>query len=160
MTPSDHLVEFVKGWEQFKPGASADVISHAGVRDVGYGHVLRPGEDFTGLTLAEADALLHEDLGVIAKGVSTLVRVSLAQNQFDALCSFAFNVGLDIDADTTAEGLGDSTLLKYVNSAQFDKVALEFPVWNKSGGVFRWGLAKRRLAEQMMFVRSIYDWRP
>jgi len=159
MNFSDRLLDFVMGWEQFKSVASGDPLV-PGVRDIGFGHVIRTGENLTRLTRPEAELLLRDDLERVADGVTLLVQVPLAQHQFDALCSFAFNVGLDIDEDTKAEGLGDSTLLRYINGAQHARAALEFPVWNRAGGKFVWGLAKRRVSEQMIFTRADYSWRP
>lgn len=159
MTYTDRLVEFCKGWESFKPVASGDPLV-PGVRDIGYGHVLHASEDYGRISLQEGEQLLREDLDQVAAGVSMLVNVSVAQHQFDALCSFALNVGTDIDDDNKAEGLGDSTLLKRVNACLYDAAAVQFLLWHKAGGQRRWGLAKRRFAEVMMFSHSDYSWRP
>src|SRR5215471_15898612 len=61
---------------------------------IGYGHTLsaRQGAE---VSEADAEALLIFDLMAVAKGVDELVFSELNPNQFDALCAFAFSIGLD-----------------------------------------------------------------
>lgn len=125
-------------------------ICSAGKRTIYYGHVILPGEKFNN-TKEEAEAVLTRDLAKFEAGVSKLVKVPLTQNQFDALVSFAFNVGLDDDLDTKAEGLGDSTLLKKVNAKDFEGAALEFSKWVYAAGQPLIGLKRRRAAEAALF---------
>jgi lysozyme len=73
------------------------------------------------------------------------------QGQFDALVSFAYNVGEDIDDDDIAEGLGDSTLLKKHNAGDYVGAAMEFPKWNKSKGKVLAGLSRRRAEEAELY---------
>lgn len=128
-----------------------------GVLTIGWGHTgpdVYPGQIITeqkALQILEADALLRE------RGVSRLVRVDLSQFEFDALVSFAFNLGLDIDDDAKAEGLGDSTLLRKLNAGDRAGAAAEFPKWNKDNGLIVAGLVRRRKAEQALFLGL--DWR-
>lgn len=89
------------------------------------------------------------------KGVNDLVKVPLNQNQFDALVSFAYNVGLDIDDDAIAEGLGDSTLLKLLNKGDYAGAANEFPKWCKDNGKVVAGLVRRRKEEQELFLKTV-----
>ena len=87
-----------------------------------------------------------------AKDVDKLVISDVNQNQFDALVSFAYNVGSDIDTDTIAEGLGDSTLLKKVNKNPDDpSIRNEFLKWNKAGGKIITGLTRRRNEEASIY---------
>lgn len=86
------------------------------------------------------------DVNYLTKGVQ------LTQNQFDALVSFAYNVGSDIDLDTIAEGLGDSTLLKMVlSNPENPDISKEFLKWNKAGGKVLAGLTRRRKAEAHLY---------
>lgn len=64
---------------------------------------------------------------------------------------FAFNVGSDIDADTIAEGLGDSTLLKKLNAGDYSGAANEFTKWCRNDGKKMLGLYRRRMAEKLLF---------
>ena len=87
-----------------------------------------------------------------AKDVDKSVISDVNQNQFDALVSFAYNVGSDIDTDTIAEGLGDSTLLKKVNKNPDDpSIRNEFLKWNKAGGKIITGLTRRRNEEASIY---------
>lgn len=104
------------------------------------------------ITQDEADARFARRLvREFEPGVMKMVKVPLTQGQFDALVCFAYNVGLDDDADTLAEGLGDSTLLRKVNAGDFAGAADEFPKWNKNDGKVMLGLRRRRAAERALF---------
>ena len=84
--------------------------------------------------------------------MNKLLKVKLNDDQLSALVSFAYNVGLDIDADFIAEGLGDSTLLKKVNANPNDpSIEKEFLKWTKSGGKILRGLVLRRQEEANLY---------
>lgn len=103
-------------------------------------------------TKAKADRLWARDLVVTEHGVNLLIgNAPTTQNQFDALVSFAYNVGLDIDDDTLAEGLGDSKLLKYHLAGQFDIAASAFASWKYNDGKVMNGLIRRRAAESALY---------
>ena len=126
----------------------------AGVWTIGYGH--------TGSTLGQSspkgmtitdeqiDILLKEDMKRFEKAVLRSVAVALTQNQFDALVSFAFNVG--------AGALATSTLLKKLNAGDYAGAAEQFLVWNKATNpqtkkkVALAGLTRRRQAERHLFL--------
>ena len=76
--------------------------------------------------------------------VSNLVKVKLTQGQFDALVSFAYNLG--------ARALSTSTLLQKLNAGDYTGAADEFPRWNKAGGKVLPGLTWRREAERALFL--------
>ena len=79
--------------------------------------------------------------------------IQLQQHQFDALVSFAYNVGSDIDDDKMAEGLGDSTLLRLIiENTEHPGIAGEFMKWNKSGKKVLPGLTRRRKAEAHLYT--------
>lgn len=123
---------------------------------IGWGHT---GADvFQGIqwTQKYADEMLLIDLKTFIAGVNNLLRVSVKQCEFDALVSFAYNCGLDIDDDTKAEGLGDSTLLKKVNANDMAGAALEFGKWISKGTAVEKGLRRRREAERLLFTGG--DW--
>jgi len=118
---------------------------------IGWGHT--GPEVHKGLvwTQQQADAQFLVDVAKFERGVERLVTVPLTQGQFDALVLFAFNVGLDIDDDKIAEGLGDSTLLRKLNAGDYEGAALEFRKWNKNDGKVMRGLTRRRAAEECLF---------
>jgi len=64
-------------------------------------------------------------------------------HQFDALVSFAYNVGIG--------NLKSSTLLRKLNAGDYDGAALEFHRWKRSNGRVLPGLVRRRAAEALLF---------
>lgn len=124
---------------------------------IGWGHT--GPEVVPGLVWTQemADAAFRNDLSRFERDVDSLLDVPVSQGQFDALVSFAYNVGSDIDADDVAEGLGDSTLLKKLNRGDYEGASLEFPKWCRAGGREMLGLKRRRWAEQALFLGE--DWR-
>ena len=78
------------------------------------------------------------------KGVDSFTRDDISQGQFDALVSFAYNVGLN--------ALRNSTLIKKVNKNPSDpSIAKEFLKWNKVNGKALQGLTRRREAEAKLY---------
>ena len=134
----------------------------AGHCSVGWGHLVHKGpcdgsaseQTFiNGITEEGAQLLLAGDVCYKAEiFVRQLVKVPLTQNQYDALVSFVYNVGPDIDADTIPEGLGDSTLLKKLNAGDYAGAADEFLHWNHANGKVLAGLTRRREAERALFL--------
>jgi len=117
-----------------------------GVWTIGYGHT---GDDvYPGLTISQtqAEELLREDVEKFESYVEDAVEVEIDDNQFSALVCFCFNVG------PGTEGFGGSTLLKLLNSGDYQGAADQFPVWNKVNGEPWQGLTRRRLAEQALFL--------
>ena len=117
----------------------------AGVWTIGFGHTANVKE-FDTCTIEQADALLFEDCFEAEEAVKQLVKVPINQNQFDALVSFTFNLGVT--------RLEKSTLLRKLNTGDYIGCALEFPRWNKAGGKILPGLVKRRLEEQTLFTEG------
>lgn len=118
----------------------------AGVWTVGYGHTGPDVLPNMTITQSEANDLLAADLLRFEAGVAKLVTVSLNDNQFSALVSFAFNVGL--------KALEKSTLLRHLNAGRPAMAAREFLRWNKAGGVELEGLKRRRQAEMELFLKT------
>ena len=99
-------------------------------------------------TQEQADARFLSDLAKFEDGVTRLIGASpTTQGQFDALCSLAYNIGLDEDADTIAEGLGDSSLLRKHKAGDFEGAADAFSRWRFNDGREMKGLVRRRAAE-------------
>lgn len=114
-----------------------------GVWTIGYGHT---GNVKVGQVISkeEADRLLSQDLVKFESGVEKNVKVALTQNQFDALVSFCYNLGVG--------SLQKSTLLKKLNAGDYKGAAEEFLKWNKAGGKVITGLVRRREAEKRLFL--------
>lgn len=121
----------------------------AGVWTIGYGHTglqHKDGTVFKGrkITPAQADELLSYDLHQFEARIAALVKVALAQHEFDALVSFDFNTG----------ALHRSTLLKKLNAGDRAGAANEFLKWTRGGGRVLRGLERRRRVERLMFLNQ------
>ncbi|WP_232476152.1 lysozyme [Flavisphingomonas formosensis] len=104
-------------------------------------------------TEARADARFLADLAKVEIGVNMLLGgAPTTQGQYDALVSFAYNCGLDIDDDTIAEGLGDSTLLKKHLASDYAGAKAQFALWNKNDDKVLAGLVRRRAAEAALYA--------
>ena len=101
-----------------------------------------------------ADQRFAEHLEQFERDVMSLLKVTPTQGQFDALVSFAYNCGSDIDADTKAEGLGDSTLLKKFNAGDLAGTEAEWMKWVSPGSNVENGLRRRRKAELVELFRT------
>lgn len=114
---------------------------------IGYGHYGPDVKQNMKITQAQADAYLKSDVARFEKAVNENVKVSLNQNQFDALVSFTYNCG---------EGaLQRSTLLELLNQGKYKEAANQFDLWNKSGGKVLAGLVKRRAKEKELFLKDL-----
>ena len=88
------------------------------------------------------NTLFERDLNEFADGVRARVG-KVTQNQFDALVSFAYNLGLG--------NLSKSTLLKKHLAGDYEGAAREFRKWNRAGGIVLRGLTRRREAEAALY---------
>ena len=97
------------------------------------------------LTMGEVDAILAQDLGRFERGVARLCPGSVgSQWQFDALVSFAFNVGLG--------NLQRSSIRMRYNRGDIEGAADAFLMWTKAAGKVLPGLVKRRNDERALFL--------
>ena len=115
----------------------------AGVWTVGYGHTRADVTPRRTISEVEADALLRADLERFERAVAKHTAGHATQDQFDALVSFAFNLG--------GEALKTSTLLRKHNEGDYAGAAAQFARWNRAGGRVLAGLTRRRLAEAKLY---------
>lgn len=140
MKISERGLEFIKQHEGCKLEAYQDSV---GIWTIGYGHIVGVKQDDT-CTQEQAEAWLMEDVASISeKCINWMVKVPLTQPEFDALCSFTFNLG--------CSALRNSTLLKKLNQSDYDGASLEFHKWDHAGGKQIAGLTKRRADEAALF---------
>lgn len=139
---SETGLALIKQWEGLRLRAYR---CPAGVWTIGYGHTgnVRAGME---ITEEDADALLVSDLATFERAVAQAVKVPLTQHQFDALVSFAFNVGV--------EAFRKSTLLRKLNALDYAAVPGELAKWVYAGGRKLDGLVSRRAAEAGLWVRG------
>ncbi len=141
---TDEGLALIKRFEGF---ASEIYICPGGWPTIGYGHVVRDGEQVRfadGIDEATAKELLRRDVESAERAVPRLIRVPLEDGQFDALSSFAFNLG--------AGALQRSTLRRKVNREEHDAVPVEFRRWVWAGGRKLKGLVRRREAEAEFYA--------
>jgi lysozyme len=123
----------------------------AGVPTIGYGNTqyengvkVRMGDR---ITKERAETLFRILADRFASDVLKLVKSKVNQNQFNALVSFAYNVGIG--------NLRNSTLLKKVNADPNDEtIEFEFLKWVNAGGKRVQGLVNRRVAESKMYFKK------
>lgn len=148
--PSKRCKDFIKLKEQCR--LKAYLPTPHDVPTIGWGATGRDIKLGMVWTQAQADDRFERDIAMFAAGVDHLLGQTLTtQGQFDALTSFAYNVGLDDDADKIAEGLGDSTLMLMHRTRRYEEAADQFARWNKQKGKVLRGLTIRRAEEAAMY---------
>ena len=136
--------------EQFEGFSAKPYICPSGWLTIGYGHVIREHEKDAlaeGISEAQAEALLKQDISYSERAVSRLIEVGLSQGRFDALVSFTFNLG--------AGALQRSTLRRKINRQLHLDVPQELMKWVWGGGRKLPGLVRRRIAESHIYSKSI-----
>lgn len=137
MKATDNCIQLIKRFEGLYLKA---YVCPAGVLTIGYGHTrgVKPGEEINEM---QAEIYLREDVEACEIQLNYLT-LPINQHQFDALCSFIFNLGIG--------NFMQSTLLKKLKAG--DKTAAdEILRWDKSGGKVLPGLTARRKAEYDLF---------
>jgi lysozyme len=148
--------ELIGGFEGFRGRLYDDPV---GLATIGYGHLVahkrvaqltsaerKPWAK--GLTRKQGLALLRKDAKRFEDAVNRAVLVNLSQPQFDALVSFAFNIGTD--------AFRKSTLVKLLNAGHRTKAADQLLRWNRAGGRELAGLTARRRRERKLFLTGMY----
>jgi GH24 family phage-related lysozyme (muramidase) len=152
MTPSSACLSLVKQFEgcaekqqdgRFTaypdPGSGGDPWT------IGWGTTgtdVKPGVIWT---QQQCDDRLGVDIGSFAGKVSAVIGgANTSQHQFDAMVSFAYNVGIG--------NLSSSTLLRKHKAGDFAGAAAEFGRWNKAAGKVMNGLTRRRAAEAALYA--------
>ena len=124
-------------------------LCKAKVATIGWGNVFYPsGIKVTmqdkPISLATASWMFRTIADRFAVDVDKLIKANINQNQFNAIASLAYNIGIG--------GLAKSTLLKKVNINPSDPTIVnEFAKWNKVGGKVVNGLTKRRAIEAKLY---------
>jgi lysozyme len=139
-------LELIKSFEGLK---LKPYLCPAGIATLGFGNTYYPDGTKVKLTDAaitkeKAEELLKHLVVSYEKAVDSFCRDDISQNQFDALVSFAYNVGVG--------NLQKSTLIKKVNANPQDPtIRAEFMKWNKAAGRVLTGLTRRRTAEANLY---------
>lgn len=139
MNISNAGLDLIKSFEGLRLQA---YLCPAGVPTIGYGSTGAHVKMGMTITANEADELLRQDVSRFERGVFKLTG-PISQHRFDALVSFAFNLGIS--------ALAGSTLLKMHKAGNHEAAAGQFGRWNKAGGKVLAGLTRRRAAEATLY---------
>ncbi len=146
---SSEGLALIKQWEGLRLEAYKDSVE---VWTIGYGHTSTAGKPFVHkgmiITEKEAEEVLLQDLRQFENAIEKNVTVSLTDEQFAALVSFCYNVGI--------VAFCKSTLLKKLNNSEYEAVPSELQKWTKSGGKRLHGLVHRRAAEAGLWAKGAY----
>ncbi|MFX4209276.1 lysozyme [Aliarcobacter butzleri] len=148
MKISNKGLELIKEFEGFSANA---YLCPAKIPTIGYGNTfwedgrkVKIGEQISKAKALELlEFLANKDF---ADKIFTLLKVEVNQNQFDAMVSLTYNIGIG--------NFIKSTLLKKVNAKDFIGASDEFLKWDKSGGKQLLGLTRRRQREKELFLRG------
>lgn len=138
-------IELIKRFEGLKLNA---YLCPAGIATIGYGSTYYPNGTRVKMgdtcTQVQAEFWLLKIVGSFALHVQKGLTKPVNENQFGAMVSLAYNVGI--------ANFYRSTLLKKVNANPNDEsIGAEFLRWNKAGGKVLAGLTKRRQAEKELY---------
>ena len=147
MKTSKAGVAFILGYEKLRLKEYDDATGKPwapekseGYKTIGYGHLVRKGEDFSkGITVKQAVEMFTTDLGETEDYVNHGITVPLSKGRFDVLISWVFNIG--------PTKFRRSTLRRLLNAGDYDAPVRELPKWRKSKGKVMTGLVNRRAAE-------------
>ena len=142
--PAELAVDFVKRWEGFRACAYR---CPAGVLTIGYGHTgdVKEGDV---ITYHEADELLLKDLQSTADRLAPHIKVPVTKEQFIALTSLAFNLGVQGVVRKCPR------LMSALNRGDWSACADEFGDVVRAGGKVLPGLVRRRAAEAELMRRG------
>ncbi len=127
-------LEFIAEQEGCKLQVYKDIV---GLPTVGIGHLIKPGEDFSGgITQEQAYSLLASDVTKVDE-VLTRIAPNLTENQHSALASFGFNLGVGSLRMLLAHGI--------------DQIPVQILRWDKAGGKEVPALLARRKRELALF---------
>lgn len=145
MSVSNKGVDLICEFEGKRLAAYDDGV---GVWTIGFGTIKYPGGNRVkkgdACTLEQAKEYMRHDLIEFEHTVNSSVKVPLNQNQFDALVSLAYNIG--------SNAFKSSTLVKKLNTGDYQGAADQFNVWINAGGKRMQGLVNRRDREKLLFL--------
>jgi len=139
--PVELAADFIEQWEGFRETA---YLCPAGVLTIGFGHTGSDVKEGQVVTYKEAYNMLLEDLKRYASGLAAWVNVKVTEDQYIALLSLAFNVGVG--------AVAKSTLLRLLNAGDIEAAGDEFLKWTYAAGRELPGLVRRRREERKLFL--------
>ncbi len=150
MKPSNSAVEHIKYFEQLRLGAYMPTPNDRWT--IGYGNTFyedgQPVREMDKISEDRANELFQNILEKFSSKVKNLVTSEITINQFDALVSFAYNVGIG--------AFRNSTLLRQVNKDpdNYYEITKQFMRWNKQNRKILQGLVRRRISEANIYCNG------
>lgn len=159
-------IDLIKAFEGLLDGDPSTTnldpyVDPIGILTIGWGHAIVFGKkmlknnslDLTmakriypnGITMQQAENLLRQDIENHVNGIRNMIKVPLNDNQFSAVASLAFNIGVN--------NFRKSSVLLNINKRDFQKAADAFRSWNKAGKKVLKGLVRRREEERRLFLK-------
>lgn len=139
-------IDLISQFEGLRLNAYDDGV---GVWTIGWGTTVYPNgvkvKKGDKITLDQAKQYKSHDLAKFEKAVNDVVKVPLNQNQFNALVSLAYNIGVS--------AFTNSTLVKRLNEGNYKAAADQFLVWVNAGSKRMQGLVNRRNKEREVFLK-------
>lgn len=148
MKISQKGIDLIKRFEGFR---SKPYKCPAGVWTIGYGTTRGVTASTPEVSEAEAEALLRKDVAGFETQLAGFLPTTLKQNQYDAIVSFVYNLGVP--------AFKNSTLFRIIATFPNDKkrIKAEFGRWVHAGGKRLDGLVKRRAAEAELYCEGDYE---
>jgi lysozyme len=147
---SDQGIALLKKHEGLRLKAYPDPASGGEPWTIGYGTTSSAGvgKITKGMTIthAQAEDMLRRSLVIYERGVVKALNRAPTQNQFDAIVSFAYNVGVP--------AMSKSSVIRHFNGGDIQKAADSFLLWNKAAGKIMPGLTRRRSEERALFLKA------
>lgn len=154
-TPSEACFTLIRRWEglhrRLPDGRIEAYRDPVGIWTIGYGSIRHPEakravQKGDLISQAQAESWLDLEVEEKARGVAPLCSVPITQSMFDALVSFAYNLGIG--------AFEESTLRRKLNQRDYEGAAKEFDRWVKAGGSVLQGLVNRRNDEEALFRKD------
>lgn len=149
MKTSPEGIALIKKFEGLRLKAYPDPATGGEPWTIGYGTTSSAGvgkiKRGMSITEPQAESMLIRSLASYELAVMHALNKPPAQHQFDALVSFAYNVGVT--------NMSRSSVVKYLNAGMVEKAAAAFLLWNKAAGRVMPGLTRRRAAERDLFSK-------
>lgn len=150
MQINNETIKLIQSFEGLELNAYPDPGSGGDPWTIGYGTTIYPNgkkvKKGDTITQQQATEYFMQDILKFSNKVLPLLMQTLTDNQFGALLSFAYNVGI--------QNLKISTLLKKVNiNPQDVSITREFNKWVKASGKVLPGLVRRRAEEAKLYFK-------
>lgn len=145
MRLSDNGARLIAEFEGFRSRPYRDAV---GVWTIGYGSTRGVGPNTPAISKTQALGRLKAEVTSTYGRAVDRLRLPLNQNQYDALCSFTYNLGPGI--------LGpDRTIGRLLRQKRFKDAADAMLLYDKAGGRRLEGLTRRRRAERALFLKPV-----